>query len=267
MWGKSTLLHWWTSATSKSTSTSRRMFARAISSVEYENLNWDNHLTKWLTVVINEKVREWIQNHPPVQVPSLNISECQKWILISRGLWITVLYCAKRKKTSIICVANLHSLLWNITSKAHKIRTTLKRRWIFKRASGNRCHHDAGKTPPPRQAATAAAAAAAIPCQYIRGQSPTTEKKKDSSRGQNLDYDSWMTYVEKTLFKRHRDESGKRRSGKISRYHTSSIVNGAVYKIPIVTGKRIHVKGLVALPLPQKLQICKLGDFRAIRRP
>ena len=32
--GKSTLLHWWTSATSKSTSTSRWMFARAISSVE-----------------------------------------------------------------------------------------------------------------------------------------------------------------------------------------------------------------------------------------
>ena len=32
-------------------------------------------------------------------------------------------------------------------------------------------------------------------------------------------------------------------------------------------GKRIHVWGLVALPLPQKLQICKMGDIRAIRRP
>ena len=53
-----------------------------------------------------------------------------------RGIWITVHHCAKRKKTSIICVANLHSLPWNTTSKAHKIRTVLKRRWIFKRASG-----------------------------------------------------------------------------------------------------------------------------------
>ena len=31
-------------------------------------------------------------------------------------------------------------------------------------------------------------------------------------------------------------------------------------------GKRIHVWGLVALPLPQKLQICKVGDIRVIRR-
>ena len=67
---------------------------------------------------------------------------------------------------------------WNVTSKVHKIRTTLKRRWIFKRASGNRCLHDAGKTWPPRKAAAAAAGAAAILCQYIRGQSPTTEKKR-----------------------------------------------------------------------------------------
>ena len=72
----------------------------------------------------------------------------------------------ERKKTSIICVTNLQNLPWNITSKAHKIRTTLKRRWIFKRASGNRCLHDVCKTQPPR---AAAAAAAAIPCQFILG--------------------------------------------------------------------------------------------------
>ena len=36
---------------------------------------------------------------------------------------------------------------------------------------------------------------------------------------------------------------------------------------PKIIGKRIHVWGLVALPLPQKLQICKFGVFRAIRRP
>ena len=42
---------------------------------------------------------------------------------------------------------------------------------------------------------------------------------------------------------------------------------GRVYKIQKLSGKRIHVWGLVASPLPQKLQICKLIDIRAIRRP
>ena len=136
-------------------------------------------LNKWLTVVTNEKLREWIQNHPPAQVPSLNIPEYSTWIMTNRGLWITVHHCARRKKTSIICVANLHSLPWNITSMAHKIRTTLKLRWIFKRASGIRCLHDGGKTRPPRKAA---AEAAAILCQYTRGQSPTKEKKSAFER-------------------------------------------------------------------------------------
>ena len=175
------------------------MFARAMTSVAIIKTGWRSctrtsrddrwsrnegskfklgqSLTKWLTVVTDEKLREWIQNHPPVQVPSLNVPERLFWILTNRGLWITVHHCAKRKKTSIICVADLHSLPWNITSKAHKIRTTLKRRWIFKRASGDRCLHDAGKTRLPRKAAVAAAAAAATPRQYIRGQSPATEKK------------------------------------------------------------------------------------------
>ena len=154
-------------------------------------------LTKWLTVVVTEKLREWIQNHPPVQVPSLSIPERLRWTLISRELLITVQHCAKKKKTSIIGVANLPSLPWKITSMAHKIRTTLKRRWIFKRASGNRWFHDAGKSRPPRTAA-AAAAAAAILCLYIRGQSPTTEKKSAFERKEfGL---LFLTYMEKTLF-------------------------------------------------------------------
>ena len=143
-------------------------------------------------------MKSYEKNHPGAQVPSLNISERLIRILTNRELWITVHCCAKRKKTLIICVANLHSLPWNITSMVHKIRTTLKRRWIFKRASGNHCLHDAGKTQPPRKAA-AAAAAAAILCQYIRERSQI-EKRTASSKGQNLDYDSWMTHVEKIYF-------------------------------------------------------------------
>ena len=65
----------------------------------------------------------------------------------------------------------------------------------FWRASGYSCLHDAGKTQPPRK--SAAATAAAILCQYIRGQSPTTEA---SSSRQTLDYDSWVTYVKEISF-------------------------------------------------------------------
>ena len=111
--------------------------------VRKSNLDWH----QWKVTGINSKSSS-------SEVPSLNIVEYSTWILTGRGIWITVYHCAKRKITSRICVSNLHSLPWDITSKAHKIRTTLKRRWIFKRASGNSCLHDAGE------------------------QSPTTEKKR-----------------------------------------------------------------------------------------
>ena len=106
----------------------------------------------------------------------------------------------EKKKTSIICVANLHSLPWNTTSKARKIRTTLKRRRIFKRASGNRCLHDAGKTRPLEKHQR----------QQRRQQQShvnTSEnkvelqKRKNPSRRQNEDYNSWMTDVQKTFLR------------------------------------------------------------------
>ena len=214
-------------------------------------------LTKWFTVVTNEILRERIQTHPPVQVPSLNDSERLKWILMSRGFWITVHHCAKKKNTSIICIANLHSLPWNITSMAHKIRTTLKRRWTFKPASGNRCHHDVGKTRPPRKAAAAAAAAAGILCQYIRGESPTTEKKSAFER---TEFGLWfLDDIRGEDFLR--DE---RLQVCLLRHHDRRHSEEARAKL---IGKRIHVCGLVALPLPQKLQFCKLGEICSIRRP
>ena len=156
-------------------------------------------LTKWLTVVINEKLREWIQNHPPVQVPSLTNSERLIRILTNRELWITVHHCANKKKTSIICVANHHSLPWNITSMAYKIRTTLKRRWIFERASGNRCLLDAGKTRPPRKQQRRQRQQQQQSCVNTPEDKVQLQKRKASSKGQNLDTDSWMTYVKKIL--------------------------------------------------------------------
>ena len=116
------------SSLDKSTSTSRWKFARAMSSVEIMKFKWVQSLTQWLTVLTNEMLREWIRNHPPVQVPSLSILEYCTCILTSRGVWITVHHYAKRKRTSIICVSNLPNRPWNITSKVRKIRTMLKRR-------------------------------------------------------------------------------------------------------------------------------------------
>ena len=84
-------------------------------------------------------------------------------------------HCAKKKKTSTICVANLHSLPWNITSMAHKISNNVETNNIETKMNlqaciGKRCLHDAGETRPPRKAAVTAAAAAAILCQNIQEQ-------------------------------------------------------------------------------------------------
>ena len=85
-------------------------------------------LVQWLTTGTNAKLQERIQNHLSVHAPSLHAPEWHTWILRSRGLWITVHRCAKRKRKSIMCVSKMPSLPWNITSKVHKIRTTLTRR-------------------------------------------------------------------------------------------------------------------------------------------
>ena len=92
----------------------------------------------------------------------------------SDKLWIMNYGSSLREKEEHLDNLCCESSQPTVESKAHEIRTTLKRRWIFKRASGNRCLHDAGETRPPRKAE----AAAAIPCQYIREQSQSTEKER-----------------------------------------------------------------------------------------
>ena len=127
-----------------------------------------------------------------------------------------------------------------ITSMAHKIRTTLTRRWIFKRASGIRCLHDGCKTRPPLKAA---AAASSNPVSIHRGQSPTQEKKSafertefglwflDDRRGGDIFETLIFKYAYfDTMDRRHREEASAKLIGKI-----------------------IHVWGLVALPSPPKL--------------
>ena len=117
--------------------------------------------------------------------------------------------------------------------KAHKTRTTLKFKWIFKRASGNRCPHDAGKTQPPRKAA-ATAAAATILCQYIRRQSPTAEKKRILREDR-----IWTTILEWHTWRRHDSMiiAQWRSDSNVLGCFPSSIVNGSVYKNPKINWK------------------------------
>ena len=106
-----------------------------------------------------------------------------KWILISRGWWVTVHKCARRKGTSIICATNLPSVPWNITSKVHTIRTMLKRRSNLLACIGKPLLPQSRKIPAFSKAAAAAAAtAAAILYQCIREWSPFIWRKRSFER-------------------------------------------------------------------------------------
>ena len=140
----STLLHWWTSATSKKyeyilanvtgtissvdirTSASRRMFARAISSVENSSEAAD---------VNGEKHSQPIHHRGAVHKHHRGNGWCR-----NKGNYRSLL--RKRKRTSIMCVANLHSLPWN------KIRTTLKAKMNLRACIGkplpSRCSSSSG---------------------------------------------------------------------------------------------------------------------------
>ena len=185
-------------------------------------------------------------------------------ILISRGWWVTVHNCARRKRTSIMCASNLPSLPWKITSKVHKIRTTLKRRSNLPACLGKPLPPQSGKIPASSKAAAAAAATAAA----ILIDSSENEVHFYEEIRQNLDCSFRMTDVQKTprwhshlqvCMVRHHDEHEEEDSGGC---HTSSIEKkilgrchthwvksyfqdwGEDYKI---NWKRIHVWGLVTV--------------------
>ena len=143
---------------------------------------------KWLAIDTHEKLQERIQSRLPVQVPSLNAPECSKWILTSRGLWITVHRCAKRKRTSIMCVSNLPSLPWNVTGKVHKIRTTLKRRSnlpaCFRKRMSRRC----GKIPASWKSSSGGSGSSSNPVSIHPRTKSIHIEERDHQRGQNLDY-------------------------------------------------------------------------------
>ena len=132
------------------------------------------------------------------------------------------------------------------------------------------------KPKPPQKTAAAAAAAAAILCQYIRGQKSNYRKNKRLREDKiRTVIPGWHT--RRTHFSRLSSSKMStstpwltwqwRSESNVLGGKTSSIENVGVNKIQKLTGERIPVWGLVALPLPQKLQICKLGDIRTIGRP
>ena len=127
-----------------------------------------------------------------------------EWILIIRGWWVTVQNCARRKRTSIRCASNLPSLPWNITTKVHKIRTTLKRRSNIQACIGKPLPPQSGKVPTSSKAAaaaaaaaaTAAAAAAAAILHRLHSRKRYIYSKKEIHREDRIwDYNSWMTDV------------------------------------------------------------------------
>ena len=176
----------------------------------------------------------------------------------------------KGRKRSIICVVNLHSLPWKITSMVHKIRTTLKRRWIFMRASGKPFPSRCGWNP---------ASSKSQQRQQRRQQQShvnTSEKVKLQKRKRILRADKIRTTIpgwrtsrkhsfEILLFKyvysdTMIDVTVKQWEQRVVMLYFQYWKRRSVQN-PKIIGKRIHVWGLVALPLPQKLQICKFGVF------
>ena len=86
----------------------------------------------------------------------------------------------------------------------------------------------------------------------------------DDIRGEDI---IWDSHLQECLLRHH-----KRRHSEEARATYWDIILPVLRtvectRIPKLIGKRIHVWGLIALLLPQKLQICKLGNIRAIRRP
>ena len=114
-------------------------------------------------------------------------------------------------------------------------------------------------------------------CVYTSQDKVHFHRERDPQRSQNLDSNSWMTDVEKTfLWNAHLQEcelrQHDRRHSEEARATYSDVIlplwiTREYTKILKLIGKRIHVWGVAALPLPQKLPVWELGDIRAIRRP
>ena len=145
--------------------------------------------------------------------PSASTRTISKWILIVSGWWVTVYNCVRRKRISMIRASNLPCLPWNITSEVYQIRTTLKRRSNFS------CVHRETVASTKRENPSLESGSGNSSSNQSFVDASENEvhsnQERNPSRGQNLDYNFWMTDVQKTLLRhshlqvhmvRHHDE-------------------------------------------------------------
>ena len=170
---------------------------------------------------------------------------------------ITVHHCAKKKKTLIICVMNFHSLPWNITSTTHKIRTTVETKMNLQTCIGKIVAFTMRVNP------------GLLEKQHRQQRQRQQQSYVNTSWGQSLITEKisafekteiWIVIpdVEKILFetshrhvfllRQHDKLTAKKREQRFGRLY-SQFCERRTCKIPKLIGKRIHVWGLVALPL------------------
>ena len=108
--------------------------------------------------------------------------------------------CARRKRTSIICTSNLPSIPWSSWVWFARFEQRWNEGQTFQHASGNRCLHKAVKIPASWKAAAAAAATAAAIHHRLHPRKKSIKIKKEIQREDRiLDYNFWITDVQKTL--------------------------------------------------------------------
>ena len=185
-----------------SSSTSRWTFARAISSVEIMKLKLVQSLTQavdgchqWKVTRMDSKSSS--STSTIIEYFGMSYMNLDKSWLVNYGSSLSE---KEENFNNLCCESSKPTVEYH--EKGSQDSNNVETKMNLQACIGNRCLHDADKPGPPRKAA-AAVAAAAILCQCIWGQSPSIKKGKNPSRGQNLEYNSWMIDVEKTLFETH----------------------------------------------------------------
>ena len=150
--------------------------------------------TKWLAIDTNEKLQERTQNHLAVQVPSLSAPDHFRKMFDKS--WMVSYGSSLRNKGG---VSNLPSLPWNIAGKVHKIRTTSKRRSNLPACFGKPLPPRCGKIPASSKSSSGGSGSSSPTHVNTPENKVHLHKERDSSRGQNLDYNYWMPDVQKTF--------------------------------------------------------------------
>ena len=166
------------------------------------------------------------------------------WIF--RNVW-----CEFRKIVSHgqpFIIARTKNIPWNITRNVHKIRTALKRRWIFQAYIGKSLFSGCGLIPASSKRSSGSNGGGVNPIS-AHPRTKSNNRKDERLRKNRIwimitGWHTWKRHYSKRL-RQHDKGTAKKREQRNGRENSR----------------------LVALHLPQKLQICELDDTRAIRTP